>query len=222
MICPFCAEKIKDQATLCRFCGKDVVAKAGSAPVSSEIENENEILDENFNSVILPTNRFAKFTKTQKIIAIGLITVLALAGGTLGLKKFSEVKEKNRIAAIAKAEADAEAAAFQAELDAYQAAVKDNSWVPSGYTKFTENPFLAYKAISYSNCSGGSCFPFQVVSSKYCSKIYIQSNIVRGTTILDWTNDTAYNVSPGQAVKMKMTSYEDLPWTIDWSEVRCS
>jgi hypothetical protein len=184
-------------------------------------ESHSENTGEQSESTSVRRNLLSKFSKKQKIAAILMAIILLVSLGSVGLNKFSEVQEKNRIAAEEKAKADAEAAAFQAELDAYSAAVKDNSWVPSGFYKFPENPYLAYKRDGRSCASYGMCFPFELVTNKYCSSVYISANLTSNGTIVDFTNDTANGVSPGTLVKMKLQWTEDYGDNTDFIDVNC-
>lgn len=164
----------------------------------------------------------SKLTRNQKIAATLVVIILLITSGSAGLNKYSEVQEKNRIAAERKAQADAEAAAFQAELDAYSAAVRDNSWVPSGFTKFSENPYLAYKRNNAGCDSFGPCFSFDLVTSKYCSSIYIGGNSGKDGVVYDFSNATANGISPGTIVKMKLQYSHDYSNTsTTFTEVNC-
>jgi len=221
LICPYCAEEIKDQAILCRFCGKDIpTAKSNAETDLGEIVAEES--EFHLDTSSKQNNLLSRLTKNQKIAVILVALILLVTSGSVGINKYSEVQEKNKIAAAAKAKADAAEAALKAELDAYSAALKDNSWVPSGFTKFSLNPYLAYKKNS-SRCSTyGVCFPFDLVTSKYCDSVYISANLVKNGIVYGFTNDSANGISPGTIVKMNMQFTEETyPSSTQWVDVNC-
>ena len=240
MICPFCAEEIKDQAILCRFCGRDIVKPSQSSVQSPEqfsatvpmenIATENSVGELNefasrtegsLESDTVHSFRQKLTKKRVALISVALVPVLLL-GGYFGVNKFSQIQEQNRIAAEAKAKAAAEAAALKAELDAYSKALKDNSWLPSGYTKFPTNPYMAYKKNTDSCASYGVCFPFDLITNKYCSSVYISANLVKNGVVYGFTNDTASGISSGTRVKMKMQFTEEVyPSQVSWVDVTC-
>ena len=101
--------------------------------------------------------------------------------------------------------------------------IKDYSWVPSGYAKFSDNYNLAYKTISYdaANCYS-NCWGFIVISKKPCTALRIEANITRNETILDSSSDFASNVPAFGKVIMKIVSSADLPWQASVTSATCT
>ena len=190
MICPFCAEKIKDEAVFCRYCKKDIKVIRSSSKSRNDGDND------------LFFKLKDRITKSPFLIIIPVLLVI----GFFGAIQYSAAQEQERIAAEQQRIIEEEQARIAAELEEQARAESDNSWVPEGFKKFSINPYVAYKKreLNSGECSYSKCLPITVVAKKDCPTLYIQSNSMQNEVILDWANDSVYGLVAGQQAEMVM------------------
>jgi hypothetical protein len=161
------------------------------------------------------------FSKKRILIGVGIL-VLAIAGTTFANVQSEKAAKEARVQAAFE-RAEKEAAELAAEAKRIRAERADYSWVPSGFSKFSVNNNMAYKGISYdaADCYS-NCFGMQVVSRDYCSSISIEANIERNNVILDTDSDNASGIPAGTRTIMKITSSASLPWSVIFTEAKCT
>jgi len=80
-------------------------------------------------------------------------------------------------------------------------------WYPKGFSEIANFSGFAYENISNQGCtfSFGSCAKFKIVSRTDCSQnLYVQTNLLSGGAVVDWSNDTAI-VRAGQVAVIETT-----------------
>lgn len=202
MKCPFCDGKIKVDFLKCLECGRSLTG---------------------LDLVDLKSRADASRRKLITASAIVFILILGISVTKVTLDKRHQAEIRQELAREAAAELKriAENARLEEERLARERA--DYSWVPKGYYKFSLNPNVAYKRISYdsADCYQDWCFGMMVVSRDYCRTLEIEANLLNNGILVDDASDYKTNVGPRQKVVMKLGSGQDWDDT-QWTEVNCT
>lgn len=89
------------------------------------------------------------------------------------------------------------------------------TWYPNGFSVYDDN--VAYKWILGNRCgySSGRCWGIRVVSREGCPNgLYAEVNIVNGSTVVDYTNDSLGSLLPGYVAKLDFFTFRENP-TLD-------
>lgn len=96
-------------------------------------------------------------------------------------------------------------------------------WYPRGFSEFSDYPGIAYKPYRnyYCSYSWGTCARFQVISNSSCqSNLYIQANLLVGSTVVDWGNDSL-SLGAYQIGEVEITFTEDYSGTYEITAINC-
>jgi hypothetical protein len=94
-------------------------------------------------------------------------------------------------------------------------------WYPAGYSQFNAN--IAFKwDNNVSKCDqndaidGSYCWDMLVITRHGCSStLYAELNIMEGSTVLDFSNDTLGTLAPGQVGELGFQAYENTSGTLE-------
>lgn len=230
-VCPFCAERIREEAVLCRFCGREIQAGEVIAhkqepknhipkPDSHQVEENHPRTSQRF-SVLGYVRQVPWAIFLQKRNLIIAATLVLATGASFAYAGFSDLQVKERVRAEQE-ERKKERAFLDAKLAEEQARIlADNSWVPSGYRKFEVNPSFAWKKDSRECQSSGVCLPMSVVTNQSCSTISVRGLLENGAYAGDYASDFALNVSAGQKVQMKLQFASETNGSVKFTQVSC-
>ena len=134
----------------------------------------------------------------------------------------AEVRKKEAQKAAARREAQRRAAAArrEAERRAREAEARRNAW-KDGYNEYTDG--LAYDwDNSVCDNSYSACWGMRVVTRDGCTSLYVELQIQDSAgNAVDWTNDTATALGPGQVALLDFPNLTEQGGTAKIAEMTC-
>lgn len=85
-----------------------------------------------------------------------------------------------------------------------------DDWAPEGYYEVTDNIAFRWADATGDPCGGAPCrfWRAEVVTRTGCpSSVYAEINILRGNSVIDWTNSTLSSLGPDQVGNLTFTLY---------------
>jgi len=109
------------------------------------------------------------------------------------------------------------------DSDAYDANSWDDSWVPMGFTAWSEDSNIAWRWASKNICQDYDCISAEFISQNGCpSGLYAALNwLDSNKLVVSYTNDTIPSLLPMQTAKLRFDDYEDVGKSGQMSTINC-
>jgi hypothetical protein len=107
------------------------------------------------------------------------------------------------------------------------AEIADTSWIPTGFDVYLNNANVAWRwgtsKETICTYSSGSCWSAMIITKNGCpSSLYGEIAILDNSgTQIDYTNDTASSVPPGQKVKLTFDSFNEQGQKARLTKISC-
>ena len=114
-------------------------------------------------------------------------------------------------------------AEYTTAKDAAQANADSAPWYPESYTEWSDDTNVAYDWVDGSCDYGTRCSHVRVITLTGCpTNLYVEANFETNYgTVIDWTNDTASYLGPGDSAYLTLSSYEDNADRVDITKISC-
>ena len=111
----------------------------------------------------------------------------------------------------------------QSDASSIQVLAASKPWYPKGFEELPNYPGFAYKNTP-TGCtySFGNCAKFKIVSEMGCpTSLYVETNSLSNSEVVDWSNDTVPGLEPGQVALMETTFTSDLGNKWEFASIHC-
>lgn len=183
----------------------------------SKQDAESAVPSESQFSFTLPIP--SKFLQKNRIVAalsILMITILGITVLNVQLDKQARKKAAIERAEQAKIELEARLALERIKNDV--------TWVPEGYTPWSEDKSIAFKWV---NGAGNDCYSctywtVDVVAKNGCTNgVYAEMNIKKSGIVVSYTNDSLSYLEPYQTGRLSFETYEKGSLQGSLTELNC-
>ena len=110
------------------------------------------------------------------------------------------------------------------DSDALGSGSWDASWVPTGFTAWTEDSNIAWRWAKKNNCQDYGCISAEFISQNGCpTGLYAALNwLDSNDSVVSYANDTIPSLLPMQIAKLRFDDYEDIGKSGQMSTIRCN
>ena len=110
------------------------------------------------------------------------------------------------------------------DSDAYNTNSWDDSWVPTGFTAWSEDSNIAWKWALKNNCNDYACVTAEFISLGGCpTGLYVALNwLDRNDSVVSYTNETLPSLLAMQKAKLTFEDYEEVSSSGQISTIRCN
>lgn len=89
--------------------------------------------------------------------------------------------------------------------------VEEPPWdPPAGFGRWKGSDNVAWRWVEDAACRGDYCWQVEVVTRDGCADgLYVSLNLLKGETVIDYTNDRLNAIEPEQVARLTLSEYGD-------------